>query len=218
MRSPSSTAHDDTDAGRVGFQPAARRRNRIALGVALAAVAIGGNLFVYSTLDDAEPVVQVVRDVAAGEQLTADMLRTVDVDADPTVNVVAGDDLGRLIGSYAKVRLVSGSLVTAQSVQPDPLVGGGNAVVAIQIAAGILPIGLRERVPVDLVIPGDRTAPEPTAITTIPGIVVGLPTAVDSALGVESLSVEVAADDAATVAAADDVRVVLVEPTGGDGP
>ncbi len=71
-----------------GFQPASRRRNRIALGVLLAAIAIGGNIYVYSTLDAKEPVVQVVRDVPAGEQITADMLRTVDVDADSTVNVV----------------------------------------------------------------------------------------------------------------------------------
>jgi hypothetical protein len=207
----------ETSTERVGFQPAARRRNRIALGVALAAIAIGGNLLVYSSLDDAEPAVQVVRDVPAGAQITADMLRTVRVDVDPTVDVVEGDDLDSLIGSYATVRLVSGALVTARSVQTDPLVGPGNAVVAIQVPAGELPIGLRERVPVRLVIPGDRAldAPAPVAV---PGVVVGLPVAVDSALGVESLSIEVADGDAATVAAADDVRVVLVEPTGGEAP
>jgi hypothetical protein len=40
-----------------------------------------------------------------------------------------------------------------------------------------------------------------------------LPTDTSSALGLQSLSVEVAAADAATIAAADDVRVVLVEPS-----
>lgn len=222
MRTPTTSRPDVVEPPgrerRAGFQPAARRRNRIALGVALAAVAIGGNLFVYSTLDDAEPVVQVVRDVPAGAQLTADMLRTVEVDADPTVNVIPGDEIGRLVGSYAKVRLVSGSLVTAQSTQPGPLVGRGSAVVAIQVAAGTLPIGLRERVPVDLVIPTDRNATPPEPIVSIGGIVVGLPTAVDSALGIESLSVEVDAADAAAVAAANDVRVVLLDPAGVDEP
>jgi hypothetical protein len=190
-----------------GFQPTGRRRKRIALGVLLAAVAVGGNVAIYTGLDGSEPVVQVTRDVPAGEQLSLDMLRTVDVDADPTVNVIPGDRLDSLVGSYAKVRLVSGSLVTAETLQPTPLVTAGASVVAIQVAEGTLPIGVRERVPVELVIPGDG------APTTISGRVVGLPTATGSALGVESLSVEVAADDAPTVASADDVRVVLVQPS-----
>jgi hypothetical protein len=189
-----------------GFQPVPRRRNRIALGVLLAAIAIGGNLFVYAGIDSSEPAVQVVRDVPAGEQLTADMLRTVDVDADSTVNLVAGERLDSLVGTYAKVRLVSGSLLTAEALQPGPLVSAGSSVVAIQVADGTLPIGVRERVAITLVILGD------TGPTSIDARVVGLPVATSSALGVESLSVEVDADDAATVAAADDVRVVLVEP------
>jgi hypothetical protein len=202
-----------------GFRPASRHRNRIALGVLLAAIAIGGNIYVYSELDAKEPVVQVVRDVPAGEQISAEVLRTVDVDADSTVNLVPGDRLDALVGSYAKVRLVSGSLVTAEATQAAPLVAPGSAVVAIQVPEGTLPVGLRERVPVVLVVPGRPAAEGATAPVTIDGQVVGLPTPTDSALGVESLSIEVARDDAAAVAAADDVRVVLVEPLdGGDGP
>jgi hypothetical protein len=195
-----------------GFQPAARRRNRIAAGVALAAIAIGGNLYVYSTLDTSEPVIQAVRDVPAGTQISADMFRTVDVGVDSTVNVIAGDRLDSLIGSYAKVRLVAGSLVTAEALQPTPLVSAGTSVVAIQVADGSLPIGLRERVPVLLVVPGDGSDTDP-GVVSVDGRVVGLPTDTSSALGLQSLSVEVAAADAATIAAADDVRVVLVEPS-----
>lgn len=200
----------DEPSGR-GFLPAARRRNRIAAGVALAAVAVGGNLYVYSGLDSAEPVVQAVRDVPAGERITADMLRTVDADTDPSVNVIPGDRLDALVGSYAKVRLVAGSLLTAEALQPTPLVSPGTSVVAIQVADGALPIGLRERVPVQLVVPADRSATD-GAVIAVEGRVVGLPSPTSSALGVQSLSVEVAADDAATIAAADDVRVVLLEP------
>ena len=208
---PASKGDGATSAGQ-GFQPAARRRNRIAAGVALAAIAIGGNIYVYSALDTSEPVVQAVRDVPAGEQITADMLRTVDVDVDSTVNVIAGDRLDSLVGSYAKVRLVAGSLVTVEALQPTPLVTAGTSVVAIQVADGSLPIGLRERVPVLLVVPGDGSDAG-TGVVSISGRVVGLPTETSSALGLLSLSVEVAAADAATIAAADDVRVVLVEPS-----
>jgi len=194
------------------FRAASRRRNRIAAGAALASIAIGGNLLIYTSLDSARPVIQVVRDVPAGEQITVDMLRTVDVDADSTVNLIDGAQLGSLVGTYARVRLVSGSLVTFEALQTTPLVAAGASVVAVQVADGALPIGVRERVPVLLVIPPDRTS-DTDVIVSIPGRVVGLPTATTSALGLQSLSVEVASGDAATVAAADDVRVALLEPT-----
>jgi hypothetical protein len=205
--SPPSTAGPSATPAR-GFQPTQRQRNRIAIGALLAAIAIGGNLLIYANLDDAEPVVQVVRDVPAGELVTADMLRTVDVDADSTVNVVPAEELDALVGTYAKVRLVAGSLVTREAVQDRPLVASGSAVVAIQVPEGTLPIGVRERVPVLLVV--RRTDAPPLEI---PGRVVGLPSPTESTLGVESLSVEVDAADAASVAAADDVRVVLVAPS-----
>lgn len=208
---PASRGVAVTSSGQ-GFQPAARRRNRIAAGVALAAIAIGGNLYLYSALDTSEPVIQAVRDVPAGEQITADMLRTVDVDVDSTVNVIAGGRLDSLVGSYAKVRLVAGSLVTVEALQSTPLVTAGTSVVAIQATDGSLPIGLRERVPVMLVVPGDGSDTG-TGVVSVEGRVVGLPTDTSSALGLQSLSVEVAAADAATIAAADDVRVVLIEPS-----
>ena len=57
-------------------------------------LAIGGNVLVYASLDSTEPAVQAVVDVPAGAQISADMLRTVDVDVDPSVNVVGGEELG----------------------------------------------------------------------------------------------------------------------------
>jgi hypothetical protein len=214
MTSARSTAGSGVGSGATatGFRPASRHRSRIAVGVALAAFAIGANLYLYSSLDASEPVVQAVRDIPAGEQLTADMFRTVDVEADSTVNLIPGDRIGSLTGSYAKVRLVAGSLITAEALQATPLVTSGTSVVAIQVADGSLPIGLRERVPVQLVVPADRSAGD-AGTTSVAGRVVGLPADTSSALGMQSLSVEVAAADAATVAAADDVRVVLLEPS-----
>jgi hypothetical protein len=204
-----------------GFQPASRRRSRIAIGMALAAVAIGGNVLIYANLNAAEPVVQATRDVLAGELITRDMLRTVDIDADTTVNLVAGEQLDGLLGTYAKVRLVAGSLITPDSLQSLPLVTPGFSVVAIQVTDGSLPMGLRERVPVLLVLPADQvtdTSNATSTIVSIPARVVGLPIETTSALGVQSLSVEVAAGDAATLAAANDVRVVLVDPSNNPAP
>ncbi len=194
-----------------GFRPASRRRKRLAVGLVLGALAIGGNVLVYASLDDTEPAVQVVRDVPAGTRLTADMLRTVEVDVDRSVNVVAGADLSTMIGQYAKVRLVSGSLVSHQAIQAEPLVSAGNAIVAIRAADGELPIGLRERVPVRLVVPGDPNSEAP-GVTSVDGRVVGLPLPTTNALG-NSVSIELAESDAALIAAADDVRIVLLVPS-----
>ncbi len=217
-----AAAKDQPDAKRPrGFRPTARRRNRLAAGLALGAVAIGGNVLIYSSLNASTPVVQAVRDIPAGEQISADMLRTVDVDVDASVNVVPGDHLDLVVGQYAKVRVVSGSLVVEAALQPTPLLEPGNAVVALEVNSAELPIGLRERVPVQLVVPNETTtniasvadgADANEAALSIDGRVVGLPTMTESGLGTQSLSVEVAASDAATVAAADDVRVVLMVP------
>jgi hypothetical protein len=219
-RSTGDGSPDVTSAGSIGtepapsgFRPAARRRNRIAAGVALGALAIGGNVLIYSSLDDSESVLQVVRDIPAGEVIAADALRSVDADVDDTVDVVAADDIAMVVGQYARVRLIAGSLLTDNALQAAPLVAPGSSVVAIQVPEGSLPIGLRERVPMELVIPapggGGADVGSPTVI---PGRVVGLPSETTSVTGQQSLSVEVSAADAPTVAAADDVRVVLSEP------
>jgi hypothetical protein len=201
---------DDT-VERRGFAPSARRRNRIAAGVALAALAVGGNILVYSTLNSGETVLQAVVDVPAGAQITDDMLRNVDVDVDSTVNVIDSDDVASVVGQFAKVRIVAGALLTSQSIQAAPLVAPGASVVAIQVKEGSLPVGLRERVPVQLVIPPTIGEGDVQPLV-VAGTVVALPSTPTDAIGTQSVSVEVAAGDAATVAAADDVRVVLSEP------
>lgn len=193
------------------FRPASRRRTRLAAGAALAALAIGGNLLLYSGMDQRTAVLQVVRDVPAGAQVVADDLREVEVAADATVRTVTADRADSVIGSYARVRMVSGSLVVVESTQSAPLVSPGSAIVAIQVPDGALPIGLRERSHVNLVLPPTRTvdAGEPAVVS---GRVVGLPSSPQSVSGRVSLSVEVAVDVAPMVVANDDVRVVLLEP------
>ena len=194
-----------------GFRPSSRRRTRIAAGVALAAIAIGGNLAVYSSLGSREPVLQVVRDVPAGQQLTADDLREVEVAVDSTVRTIPAGDAGGVIGQHARVRLVSGSLLVGEALQVEPLVSAGAAVVAVQVPEGALPIGLRERSRVRLVIPPPRAVDDEAPVEVI-GRVVGLPSAPQSVSGRLSLSVEVDEASAATVVASDDVRVVLLDP------
>ncbi|MFP5489280.1 MAG: SAF domain-containing protein [Acidimicrobiia bacterium] len=189
-----------------GFRPGSRRRARIAGGAVLAAVAIGGNVLAYTSLDDRTEVLQVVTDIRAGDEVTANHLRIVAVDVDPTVPVVPAGDLGAIAGQHARVHIASGTLLSPVLVQPGPLVDAGAAVVAVELRPTLVPDGLRERSSVELIaVTGDdelRTA----------GRAVTRPAEVDGVSGVVTMSVEVASDVAARVAAADEVRVVLVDP------
>ena len=201
-----------------GFRPGSRRRARIAGGAALAAAAIGGNVLVYTSLDDRTEVLQVVGDVRAGELLTADDLRIVEVDLDPTVPVVLADDVGLVANRYARVHIASGTLMVPVLVQDAPLVTTGAAVVAIEVRPTRVPSGIRERSLLDLIVVNDDEEFRTT------GRAVTRPVEVDGISGLLTMSVEVAADVAATVAAGEDVRVVLVDPGadpvydgGGDG-
>lgn len=195
-----------------GFRPTARRRNRLVAGLALGAIAIGGNVLVYSSLDSKSSVVQITRDVPAGELITADMLRPIDVGIDDSVSMISADEMASLVGQYARVRLGAGSLVVRPALQLEPLVSVGNAVVAVEVKSAELPNGLRERVPVRIVIPPANSAPDQTP-RAIDGRIVGLPTPSESGVGTQSVSIEVAEADAPIVAAAPAVRIVLLVPS-----
>lgn len=191
-----------------GFRPSARRRNRIAAGVALGALAIGGNVLVYSSLDDTTRVVQAVDNIPAGTQVTSDMFRTVDVDVDGSVPTVGADQLPALVGQYARVRIVSGQLVVGVAFQPEPLVDPGKAIVAIEIDSDLMPTNVRDRSNLQLVVLDDEGVP-----VTIPARAVEVPVESVSGVGSVSLSVEVDLAHTPTVATADIVRVALLPPS-----
>jgi len=201
--------HDDNTTR--GFRPSTRRRNRIAAGVALGAAAIGGNVLVYSSLDSSDTAVQALRDIPAGTEITPDMIRTVDADLDATVLAVPGEQLALVPGQYARVRIVSGSLLVQPALQSGPLVADDAAIVAVEVPPGLIPRGVRERSRVDLVF--DSISGEQTVVA---GQTVGIPDPSIASSGSVSISIEVDADSAAAVAAADDVRVVLLTPQPGD--
>ena len=191
-----------------GFRPASRRRARIAFGLFVAAVAVGGNLLVYSSLDDKTEALQVVRDIPAGAVVSADDLRVVSVDVDPTVPTLAADAIGTVANQYARVHIAAGSLMVPVLVQPRPLVTRGHGVVAVEIRPSHLPAGLRERSRVMLVVVDHNGS---TGLVTEGRVVARGDTAASSE-NVLALSVEVSQEDAAPIAAADDVRVALLDP------
>ncbi|HZX55663.1 MAG TPA: SAF domain-containing protein, partial [Ilumatobacteraceae bacterium] len=157
-------------------------------------------------------VLQVVRDLPAGTQLTSDDMRSVDVSTDPSLAVVRALDLPAVVGQYTKVRIVSGGLLATGLLQSRPLVAPGSAVVAVTVPAGEVPAGIRERSQVQVVMPTSGNTHDVAPAAPVTGRVVALPAAPDSVTGQMSLSLEVSAVDAVTVANAAAVRVVLIDP------
>jgi hypothetical protein len=190
-----------------GFRPASRRRTRIAAGAVLTAVAIGGNVLVYSGLDDSTEVLQVVGDIRAGDQITGADLRTIEVDVDDSVPVVGPDQIGTVVGRYARTYIASGSLVVPQFLQSAPLVVDGAAVVSVEVRPTDVPAGLRERSRIELVV--DEGEGDPLIVE---GRVVARPGTEVSSSGRAALSVEVPAAEARRVVSAEGVGIVLLDP------
>src|ERR1700709_1301168 len=70
-------------AGRtLAFRPSSRSRVRIAVGALVAIGAIAVMLLIFSTADKRIPVLQLVRDVPAGQQLVGADLRVIELSAD----------------------------------------------------------------------------------------------------------------------------------------
>jgi hypothetical protein len=186
-----------------------RARGRLAIGALVVAVGVLLNLAVYRGVNDRTQVLQLARDVPAGQQLALEDFRSVGVGSDGNFRSVPSAELNALVGSYAKVRMLAGTLLAREALQPSPLVGAGASVVAVTVPSGEVPVGVRERSKVAVVlVAADRSS------KSVNGVVVGLPTTA-SAAGLVSVSIEVAATDAAGVAAAEKVRLVLLDPGGG---
>jgi hypothetical protein len=134
----------------------------------------------------------------------------VKIAADGGFRAVPAGDLASVVGGYAKVRLVAGTLLAAESLQPDPLVAPGSAVVVVTVGSGELPVGLRERSRVRLVLTSNTAG---AVADSVEGVTVGLPATPGGGAGNQvSVSVEVPADAANRVAAAERVRLVLLDP------
>ncbi len=150
---------------------------------------------------------QFTTNVRAGELITSADVRLVEVDADlEATNLVRADRIDTIVNQYARTFIPSRSLATPNLVRPTPLVTAGAAVVAIEPDGDRVPSGLTERSRVQLVI----VARDGT--TTVEARIVAIAVDDDDPI----LSVELAEKDAASVAAADEVHVVLLDP--GDDP
>lgn len=198
--------------------PQVQRQRRLGLA-ALALVlvvgfgALAGALVLRS--GDRTSVVTVVSPVAAGAQIERSDLGVTDVAVDG-IPTVPASQLSSLVGQFAAVPLISGTLLSPVALTPDALPAVGDAVVGLQLSAGQLPAqGLRVGDVVRIVLLVDQAQqPALTAeqLVLVPRAQV-VQTSTDAVNGGTGVSVVVDADQATTLtiaAARGQVAVALV--------
>ena len=186
------------------------------LGLAVLLVALGGlgSAWAVSTVRATGDYLAVARPVAIGSPLTEADLATVQMAGGQGLKPIPAADRAKILGRYAAVALVPGSLLTSEQLTDKPLLGPGRQ----QVSLGLKP----SQVPARKLRPGDavllvgtppanavRDGGPPPAATRYQGVIV------DSAVVDEdNVVVYVAVDErdapaVVTLAGQDRVGVVL---------
>ena len=137
------TTTEPAPTGEAGMIPRTPKLRRRPLLVALAVVltmagAVGGSLL-WSAATSAGEVVVVRQDVARGELITAADVGTIRVAFDPTLETIPAGELASLVGKRAVADLTAGTLLGRRAVGDTVVPGGGESMVGIPIAPGLMP-------------------------------------------------------------------------------
>jgi hypothetical protein len=129
-------------SGRLGGRLARQRRpGWIAGGIALVALAVLGNVYLFKTSGHRIAVVRVARNVPVGQQLVRADLDTSSVALGPDVPVIPARQLGEVVGRRAAVDLRSGTLLSVSQVTTQLTPQPGQALVTVAVKPGQLPPG-----------------------------------------------------------------------------
>ena len=132
---------------------------RALVGALVVVASVVAALAIYTRIGNRTEVLAVARDVLAGEQISDDDLEVVSISSDDGIPTVPASQRNTIVGQYARVRLLSGSLLVADSVQAKPLVDPDRVLMSVVVPVGLVPVGLREQSRVVLVV----TPPTPAA-------------------------------------------------------
>jgi hypothetical protein len=200
------------------------------VAVVFASVAIF--VSIYSRASHQVAVIAVTRSVQPGERITANDLGSASMVVSGTVSPVPVSQARDVVGAFAAVALVPGSLLTLADISHVHPLASGDAVVGIALKDGQLPsAGVEPGDQVMVVQTGTPGTPAPATSTASSGGAastgvlvpsarvygVALPPVNSSGANSELVSIEVSSTVAAEVsvaAAADQVSLVLLPPAG----
>ena len=128
------------------------KRLMMAGGVLVVAVAALSVYWVSQKSTQQEAVVALARDVAWGQQIQPADLEQVKIAVDPGLAAVSWAREGSLVGKYAASKLWAGTLLSANSVTAEQVLGAGTALIGLSVKAGQMPMSpLQPGEPVELV-------------------------------------------------------------------
>lgn len=128
------------------------RRGWVGVGVLAIVLAALGSATLFRAIGPSQSYLALARDVPVGAQLTSQDLRVVRLNSSPGLSPVPERDVAQVIGAYAAVPLVAGTLLSMTHLTDEPVPGPGEQLVAIGLSPERLPSGdLRAGQPVLLV-------------------------------------------------------------------
>lgn len=136
--------------------PRQRRPGRVAAGVVILVIgALGAYMFARSAGTN-QPVLAIASTVTAGHRITDADLETVRVNAGSGLAPIPVDQRYSVVGKYAKVELVDGTLLNAGQLTDEAVPGDGQQLVGLELKPAQLPSrALRPGEPVLLAITSD---------------------------------------------------------------
>jgi hypothetical protein len=193
---------------------------RALVGALVVVASVVAALALYTRIGDRTEVLAVARDVLAGEQITDADVEVVSFSTDDAIPTVPAAQRSTIVGQYARVRLLAGSLLSAESVQPLPLVDPERVLMSVVVPVGLVPVGLREQSRVALVVTppttgGDRPPPVlvEAIVAAVPRNLGELAGSSDAGQGVIALAVEVPPEYVGIVGEAEAVSVGVLDRT-----
>lgn len=165
--------------------PRRRRPGLIAAGVVIVVIGFLGAYMFARAAGTNQPVLAVVNTVTAGHQITDADLKTVQVNAGSGLTPIPVEQRSTVVGQYARVELVGGTLLTAEQLTDKAVPGKGQQLIGLELKPAQLPSRtLRPGEPVLLVITSDArnvtldgkgaqasSLPQPPTITaTVAGV------------------------------------------------
>lgn len=132
-------ARTSTDAARTVIGARVRSVPHVAAGAAMVVGAVAVLGFAYLKVGGRVPVLVVDKPLQAGQTITGDDLRVVDIAPGTGTSVVAARDEPSIVGKPAAVPLAAGQILGPQLVGAAQFPPVGEAVAAVSLKAGAFP-------------------------------------------------------------------------------
>lgn len=205
-------------ASKPGLRMRPHRPMRALAGALIVVASVVAALALYTRIGNRTEVLAVSRDVLAGEQIDATDLDVVSMSSDDGIPTIPASQRSAVVGQYARVRLMAGSLLTADSVQPRPIVDPERVLMSVVVPVGLVPVGLREQSRVVLVVTPPTTGGVRPAPVLVEAVVASVPRnlgevvgSADAGQGAIALAVEVPPPFVGVVGEAEAVSVGVLD-------